>query len=149
MSNLSQFIGGSRPPKTLVNGFHAGTAYAILSSNPGEKIASGALSAGVLKTVLSVAGAGAVQLLYARVVDTTSRTLRLRVTIDGTYVFDATTATLTSNNAGMTAIGYLPASGSEIVTFDSVTFNTSIVVEVASSLSETDKIVTHIIYETR
>ena len=146
MSNLSQFIGGSRPPKSLVNHTSAG---GVVQSVPTatKSILSGALTAATLKTLLTITGAGAIKFLGVATVDATSRTVRLKVTIDGVVVYDATSSAITSSSLGLIAIGsiidaYIPQ-------LDNVAFNSTLLVEVASSLSETDKLSLRTVYETR
>ena len=147
MSNLSQFIGGSRPPKLLVNQCSDGSLINGVPTNGTITILSGALTAATLKSVLTISGAGAVKYLGLRKLDTTSRTIRLKITIDGVAVFDATSAVDTVSTHGFIAVGNRIDASFPIL--DSVTFNSSLVVEVASSLSETDKLVINTIYETR
>lgn len=148
MSNLSQFIGGSRPPKTIVNGCSSGTLLSGIGINGAKSIASGATTADVLKTMLSISGAGAVKFLWLIKVDTTPRTLRLKVTIDGVPVFDATSASDTNANHGLLAVGNTISSS--YPQLESVAFNSSLLVEAASSVaSETDKLTLYTIYETR
>lgn len=147
MSNLSQFIGGSRPPKTIVNSSSSGTLLASIGVNA-KSIASGATTADVLKTMLSISGAGAVKFLCLKKVDATPRTLRLKVTIDGVTVFDATSASDTNANYGLLAVG--SNIDSAWPQLESVAFNSSLLVEAASSVaSETDKLTLYTIYETR
>ena len=148
MSNLSQFIGGSRPPKTIVNSSSSGTLLSSIGVSGAKSIASGATTADVLKTMLSISGAGAVKFLCLTKVDTTPRTIRLKVTIDGVTVFDATSASDTNANYGLLAVG--SSIDSAWPQLDSVAFNSSLLVEAASSVaSETDKLTLYTIYETR
>ena len=148
MSNLSQFIGGSRPPKTIVNGCSSGVLTLSVGINSAKSIASGATTADVLKTMLSISGAGAVKFLWLKKVDATPRTLRLKVTIDGVAVFDATSASDANANYGFLAVGSnIDSSWPQL---ESVVFNSSLLVEAASSVTtETDKLTLYTIYETR
>ena len=147
MSNLSQFIGGSHPPQTLVNGFSDGLWLIPIPRSPAKGIPSGALTAGTLKTVLSITGPGAVNYLAINKIDATSRTVRLKVTIDGIAVFDVTSAANTTANNGLIAVGSVV--DTTWLQLGEVTFNASLLVEIASSLSETDKLNIFTIYETR
>ena len=150
MSNLSQFIGGSRPPKSIVNISSGGGVLqacpsgTLASSKP---ILSGALTANTLKTLLTISGAGAIKFLAARSLDATSRTIRLKITLDGVVVYDATSAAMTSDSYGMIAVGGMLSGAYEQL--GNIEFNISLVVEVASSLTETDKVQLQTIYETR
>ena len=146
MSNLSQFIGGSRPPKTIVNGCSSG-ALSSAPTNSTKTMLSGALTAGTLKTLLSITGAGEINYLALLKTDATNRTIRLKVTIDGVEVFDATSGADATAYLGLVAIGSLISSA--YPQLGGVVFNVSLLVEVASSLTETDKLTLATIYETR
>ena len=142
MSNLSQFIGGNKPPKALVN--YATSGVAGYTSTYGQSTLSGALTAATLKGVLNVSGSGVVNYVAAWVMDTTSRTLRIKVILDGVTIADVTSSAITTSLYGLIAVG----AGGSSTTIDHLTFNTSLVVQIASSLTETDKITTNIMYHT-
>lgn len=149
MSALSQFTGGRRLA-AIVNAFSGGGVSNSVYPTQGMKaLASGALIANTLTTVLSIAGRGLVNVLGAGGIDATSRTIRLKVTIDGLVVFDATTNAITASSYGLMAIGYCGNAGGSaaLPTFQPVRFNTSLLVQIASSVSETDKVVTAVNYE--
>lgn len=138
MSTLSQF-GGNRATTQIVN-FHSsgGTSTTNVSATAGAReVLSGALTAATLATVLTVTGAGRVPQLSAYSKDTTSRTIRLVVEVDGVSVFDATSSAITATNTGIFAAG---GGGNPLAVGEPITFNNSLVVRVASSLTETDKI---------
>ena len=141
MSNLSQFFGGNKPPKSIINAF-SNSGFSASGAVPPYNIkvvAIGAVTSNVLKTVLSVSGAGQIDFLSLTTVDTTSRTLRAKVTIDGTVVFDSTSAVIASVNYGFTPLGACSSSGGTPPALQPTFFNSSLLVEVASSLTETDK----------
>ena len=97
--------------------------------------ASGALTANTLKTMLSITGSGKCNLIAVTTADTTSRTVRLQITLDGVVIFNQTTGAITT--------------ASNPITFNnntSLDFLSSLKVEIASSLSETDKLSTSINY---
>jgi hypothetical protein len=75
-------------------------------------------------------------------VDSTSRTLRLKITVDGTSIYDVTSGTITSSGRGLIGIGsaYTDAGSTSIVTFQPIRYNATFKVEIASSLGETDKL---------
>ena len=143
MSNLSQFIGGNKPPKALVN--YATSGVAGYTAAYGQSTLSGALTAATLKEMLNVSGSGVVNYVAAFVADSTSRTLRVKVIVDGITVADITSSAITTPLYGLIAVGAGVASNT---TIDHLTFNTSLVVQIASSLTETDKITTNIMYHT-
>ena len=143
MSSLSQFTGGAKPPKALINSTSTSGSTAAYVGNSatlfiGKSVLSGACSAGVLKTIYSATGSGVVNVFACNGVDATSRTHRIKCTIDGVVVYDATTAAVAATDQGInliggyTNVGYLPM-------FDQIVYNTSFLVEYATSLTETDK----------
>ena len=149
MSNISQLIGTSNGPiSAIVNRFSDGGTNSggnIGSNSPGKAYASGALTANTLATVLSVTGRGRVNWLCAFAADSTSRTIRLKVTVDGVSIFDATSSAITSPNLGIIAIG----SGNDSAGYmmQPIDFNSSLLVQIASSLTETDKVTARVNYE--
>ncbi len=151
MSNIIQFFGSSRPPTSIVNGSSDGS-YAIgfdlsaASEYNLKEVATGALTADTLKTILTVSSSGVLNNLILGKIDATSRTIRLQVIVDGTTVFDATGSADTDETHTLLAVGnynntYGGAGGGR------VPFNTSLVVKAASSLTETDKLVLLTAYE--
>lgn len=147
MSTLSQFAGGGqRPPKALVNAFSvAGFGVSRVDLNTfnanAKQVLSGAMTAATLKTILSVTGSGSIDFLSARGMDATARTMRMKITIDGVVVFDYTSASIASATVnGAVFIGSGDGTGSVwSAGIEPTLFNTSLLVEVASSLTETDK----------
>ena len=149
MSNAEQFFGGRgapRPTGTL-NGTSAfrqvisASGSALASYTPVKVVASGACTANTLKTILSLSGSGVLSFLAVESANTTSRTHRIKVTLDGIVIFDATTAAVTSValiNAVIGSLSNVVASTSSSVEFEPLAFNTSLLVEYADSLSETD-----------
>lgn len=100
---------------------------------------SGALTAATLKTMLSVSGVGGtMSLLSLRAVDVTARTIRMKITIDGIVAYDATSASTTTANNGATIAGQF--SSSTPMTFTPISWRSTFLIEIASSLTETDKL---------
>lgn len=150
MSVLSQFSGGGIPrPAGLINGANTLSAFNIITDatvftvNDGvlKVVATGALTANTLSTILSLSGKGVISYLGALPVDTTSRTHRFKVTLDGTVIYDATSSATTAVTRLMNVIGqiYQPAANSSVVVTEPIFFNTSLLIEYASSVSETAK----------
>ena len=153
MSSLSQFVGsGGIRPAGLFNGASVGggaweNTVAINSATrglPPSQVAfgtTGALTANTLTTALSLTGQGAISLLGAAGVDVTSRTHRLKVTLDGTVIYDATSGAFTSTGAVLMAIGAFTPNASTFASplYEPLTFNSSLLVEYASSVTETAK----------
>lgn len=141
MSTLSQF-GGNRATKSIVHNRSSGnpTAVANLGSLDGLKeVLGGSMTAATLKTLLTISSGGEIPQLYAYSKDATSRTIRCKVTLDGTVAFDVTSAAVAATSSGMIVVGINPGAASQLP-FGPIKFNASCVVEVASSLTETDKV---------
>lgn len=137
-------IGGGAATKIIVNSFSAGGMSATgvnanAATNLGKATASGALTANTLATVLTISTPGRIPFLTAYSADITARTIRLVVIADGVTVFDATSDSITAVGRGLIAAGQAIA-GSGIQHGEPIRFNSSCVVRVASSLTETDKI---------
>ena len=149
MSNAAEKAAAS-----IVNGFSSGgPTSVVMAANGCKEILSGALSAGVLATVLSVTGGGVIDRLALYTKDATARTLRLQVVLDGVTAFDSTSASTSTTAAGIIAIGTVvlaEAAGSiySFMTGAAISFNSSCVIKVASDLTETDKIAVLISYRT-
>lgn len=104
---------------------------------------SGALTAGVLKDMLTISGSGGEMSQCVLInVDATARTMRLKVVADGYTAFDSTSASVAATPRGMFAAGYGTADGPPIK------WKTSLVISIASSLSETDKLILGLKYNT-
>jgi len=154
-----------KPVASIVNAFSAGGGTTLAqmgdinaTSYVGANLAyalSGALTANTLKTMLNItSGAGVVRFLGLRSEDAgVSHSLRIKVTIDGVVVFDATTAA--SNyavGAGVPVVGSLRWNATYSISdlaFGQLEYDTSFKVEIASSNSETDKLALLYNYETR
>jgi hypothetical protein len=156
MPSLSSLVGGKNQVASIVNGFNSGSpAGRLLDSGGGgfnvgvSNLASGALTAATLATVLNISGRGTLNFCAAKSADTTSRTIRLQVTIDGRVIFNSTSAAIAATGNGIIAAGNIPnqSGGNQGVVFQPIPFNTSCLVQIASSLSETDKITTMVNYE--
>ena len=153
MSTVSQFSGG-RKIAAITNFCSAGgVAVAVPNGSGslspaginGKRALSGALTAATLATALSITGRGALNFAAVGTEDTTARTVRLKVTIDGVSIFDATSSSVTAANQGLIGVGaiYVGSTG----TLQPVRFYTSCLVQIASSLTETDKISSVVNYE--
>lgn len=139
--------GGVPRPTGLLNG---ASAFKIMNSATpdlfsagwliAKTVTSGSTTAGVLKTVLSLSGTGVISFLAMGSADSTSRTHRLKVTLDGVVIFDATTAATANTTFVFSAIGCVvntAASTHSAPNFEPLSFNTSLLIEYADSLSET------------
>lgn len=145
MSALSQFI-GVRGPSGIING--GGTVlaryYGAVANLPDLEgllkiVLTPALTAGTLATVLNVTTGGTLSFLAVQGINATSRTHRLKITMDGVVVFDSTSIAISDHAYVLPAVGWLQgangARGNPI--FEPIHFNKSLLVEYASSLTET------------
>ena len=107
---------------------------------------SGALTAGVLSTILSISGsAGEMPILSVKAADATSRTQRIVVTCDGVVAFDSThTASAVTGN-GIVVVGQTNAASLNIP-LNTIKWRSTLLVQIASSISETDKSIVDYIY---
>lgn len=151
MSNLNQFFGNPLgiPPTLLVGNDTTITPTSVgLSTDVIRAMCnvkstlSGALTATTWKTLVSITGGGVLNFSAVQALDTTARSMGMRITIDGVVV--STRETL---DAAMNANAFIPVVGSSVTTtnlndfkFDPIPFAVSLLIEVRSSLSETDKI---------
>lgn len=102
---------------------------------------SGALTASTFKTMLNITGtSGKIPVLGLKTNDATARVISLRITIDSAYVTTITSSSITTSGNGIWAAGSRAASAGWIVDGEPLKFKTSCLVEIASSLTETDKI---------
>lgn len=137
-------FGGARPTTSIINVHSSGGTQSSgisASALPAARaLLSGALTAATLATLLNVTnGSGRVPVLAVGTLDATPRTARLKVTVDGTVVFDATSSSIAANGNGIFAAGSFSSSG-VFIPAEPIVFLQSFKVEVASSLSETDKL---------
>jgi hypothetical protein len=155
MSAIEQFFGGQRAPKSIVNAFNmaGATPVSMTGASQTKQTLTGAVTAGVLKTMLSLTGQGAVNILALATVNGTSRTLRMKITIDGVVVFDpGVSAAVVAAGRGIIPVGGISESSVAFTLNSSVLqnvyFNSSLLVEIASSLTETDFTTFHANYVT-
>lgn len=143
-----------RPPTSYIGG---GAAFVTFPSAPTPligvvKAASGATTANTLKTLVTHTGAGCLNFVALGTVDATARTIRAKVTIDSVVVLDVTSTSINTAGGGIMPVGSLAGyfdgtynQGSAIPA--KLAYNTSLLVEYASSLTETDKINTYLARE--
>ena len=145
MSSLSQFTGGSGlMPTSIVRG--PSSRIPGLINYAGDitqavRVLSGACTANTLKTILSISGRGAIGFLGANATDSTSRSNRIKITRDGIVIYD-TTESAAASQMFMQVIGSTSKAASEgfIGLIENIMyFNTSLLIEYATSLTETDK----------
>jgi len=146
MSNLNQFIG--KPPVStitnsfpLANGIQIASAANIATNTPITAALSGAMTANTLKTALTLSGAGTLDIFAATSADATVRAIRVKITIDGVVAYDKTASATATTSYGVLAVGsvHFDSASTRYPVPDPMTFNTSCLVEISSSFTETDK----------
>lgn len=137
MPNL--FRGSRGPALSIVNGYSAGGASIAGLNGAGNFncsviTAPGAYSAtpNTFQTVLSHTGRGCINVLNVYSTNATARTIRLRLTLDGNVVFDATSNSISAANTGMLVVGVLNTTFLDMQPID---YNESLLIEVASSVA--------------
>ena len=125
----------------------SGTAgLAITTHNEGINTLSGAMTLNTLKTFLSVSGTGGeMPLLTVRTNDATARTIRVKITVDG-VAYDFTSASISTSGNGVVLAGSTSSTNPSFT--PPIRWKSTFVIEVASSVSETDKLTIEWIYNT-
>ncbi len=144
MAAISAILGGGYLRPTSIVNAHSTTIQAPGANDAIDfavtpyvrAVNSGPCTASTLKTMLSLTGKGAISYLGLRGTDATSRTHRIKVTLDSTVIFDATSAASTSSRV-VSLIGFLSKDSAmnEMPLF----FDQNLTIEYASSVTETDK----------
>ena len=151
--------GLNAPPTSIVNGCSGGTLLSAsgggttpgtMDAISGKKYLSGALTAITYKELVSVTGPGVISSAYVQSVygDTTSRTIGLKITIDGRDVFSAISAASTIANDGLVGVGLASSgrAGFAQVMPEPKMFDSSLSISVRSSLNESDKLLLQVDY---
>lgn len=143
----------AKSTKSIVNKFSQASWAGVLlyTGYPNGGIitaTSGSMTAATLKTLLSVSGAsGQMTYLSVRTADATSRTIRVKITVDGIVACDATSASISAANTGGVWTGAstsaLPAN-----LLPPIFWKSTLLIEYASSLTETDKLIVEYAYNT-
>lgn len=119
----------------LLNGGASTLVYASTGAAANcASVSVGTLSAGVLKKVLSISGKGQINFLMALEVGVGPYNNQIKVTLDGTVIFDKTVSI--PQNYGVIAVGYgagAVATGDFLAMHQPIQFESSLLVEIASS----------------
>lgn len=115
------------------------TALTILTVNSSARNSvSGSLTANALVDLINESGsAGYLSQLSIFTADATSRTLRIVVTVDGTGIYDFTSAAISASSSGAVLAGNYSSSNASSLPV--IAYTNSIRVQYASSVTETDK----------
>lgn len=101
---------------------------------------SGALTASTFKIMVNITGtSGKVPICAVVTKDATARVISLRITLDGSYVTTITSSSISSSGYAIIAAG-TTASSTVLIDGEPLRFKTSCLIEISSSLTETDKI---------
>jgi hypothetical protein len=143
---------GTRRTTAIVNAVStAGYTASTIDADPMAVASlSGALTANTLKTMLDITTTGGrMPFLAIASTDATARTLRIVLTVDGVPVYDVTSASFSANNTGACLAGKARNETSGRYNFSpDIVWTTSIKVEIASSLTETNKFTAYWMYNT-
>ena len=145
-------IGGAAAVTSMVSALSTSTSLAFTSAAQSANAVtalSGAMTAGTLKTAYQASGKGRVNFFAVGVNDATSRTVRVRITVNGTVVFDKTSSTIVNNGQAVVAIGGISSASGNPIVFQPIDYTNGVLIEIASSLTETDKLTTAINAEVR
>lgn len=141
MSTFNQFFALSKKTTAILNKSNATTTglngiSVYLQNTP---ILSGALVANTLSTVVSHTGSGSINFLAVYANDTTSRDIRVKLTLDGNVVYNELASAIASTGTGLKPLGiYHYTQG--YLSYEPIAYNESMIVEISSSLTETDKL---------
>lgn len=125
----------------------SGTAGATLTTHiEGINTLSGAMTANTLKSFLSISGTGGeMPVLSVRTNDATARTIRVKITIDG-LAYDFTSASISASGVGVILAGSNSSANPSFT--PPIRWKSTLIIEIASSVSETDKLTIEWIYNT-
>jgi len=145
--------GAAKATRTIVNAFTqaswTGRPITTAANQGAISALSGSMTAATLKTLLNISGSSVnmTQLTF-RTADATARTIRVKITIDGFVASDATSSSISASNTGCAIAGSTaPSSGHSVIT-PPIKANSTLLIEYASSLTETDKITAEYDYNT-
>lgn len=129
-----------------VTGLLNGGASTLVYANTGAaancaSVSVGTLSAGVLKKVLSISGKGRINFLMALENGVGPYNNQVKVTLDGVEIFNKTPSV--AQNYGVMAVGYgagALASGDFLAMHQPIQFESSLLVEIASSSASSSQV---------
>ena len=141
--NASDLLSGASSARSTTSVVTKTTETNLSNLSNSRSALSGALTAATAKTMLSLSGvSGLMSLCALKSTDVTARTQTLKVTYDGTVVYNATIAT-SALNVGQYACGvggaYDVANSISSPSLP-IKFQSTLLVEITSSLTETDKL---------
>jgi len=158
MSNLNQFYGNvlSRTPTSIIASDLTDAVSLTGLTNAASRMAvgvravlSGAMTADTWKETLSVTGAGVLNFASTQTQNATSRNVGIRITLDGAVVISRTSTAVVTTNGIVLAVGSMVSTDNlNDFKFEDIPFNVSMKIEILSSVTETDKLLTAYKYRT-
>lgn len=152
MSVFNQFLGIVKPPLSIYNRYSTNNESCTTIQYDqvlAKRLPSGACTANVFKEIINITGSGILYIAAVATVDTTSRYIQIDVYIDGVQQHIQST-TITTAYVAQIMYGYLvpapSAADNQIGPMPGVIFNKSLVIKIANSVSETDKIALYVSY---
>lgn len=146
MIDSRDIFGGSTSlsaTKNLYNACSTAGYTALLSmgtNSVARNSTSGALTANTLVDLINESGsAGYISQLSIQTADATSRTLRIVIIVDGTTIYDFTSAAITDSNSGAVLAGSFSSTNPQ--SLPPIYYTNSIRVQYASSVTETGKFI--------
>jgi hypothetical protein len=107
---------------------------------------SGALTANTLVDLINESGsAGEISHLALKTNDATARTIRVVVTIDGTVIFDRTSASVSTTDSGIALAGQINSGLS--IALPPIKYTNSKRIQYASNQNETGKFTTYLAFQ--
>jgi hypothetical protein len=149
--NSSDLLSGASSARSTTSVVNKSAAVDLANVATANIALSGALTGNTLKTMLNISGAaGRMSLCLIRALDATTRTMRLVVTADGNVIYDKSITVSTDRRGfGAAGIGGLGSAGSFITApCTEILWQSTLLVQISSSLTETDKIDFHSDYVT-
>ena len=140
--NASDLLSGASSNRSTTSVVNTDLNFNLTNALSPRTALSGALTATTLKTMINLSGVrGVVALCALRTTDATARTIRLKITCDGVVVYDKSSA-VNSSGQGIFSNGFSGTGSSNPfpVGANMLRFQSTFVIEISSSLSETDKL---------
>ena len=138
----SSFFRPNLPPAVLAN---TDTKRTIVKSTQ-DGLASPTYTAGVYTNTLSLSGvAGILKSLAVVTSDATPRVLTMKITIDGTEVYEKSSGSISAGGEGLVGAGSLDGNDYLLDT-DCIAWNSSLLVELKSDLSGGSQTNTYVSY---
>lgn len=126
-------------------GWNPGQIDSFTANDDTITATSGSLTANTLATAFSRGVACTMPQLTIRKTDTTSNTIRVRVTVDGEVVFDRTSTAATTNNYGICLAGR--KNSSSLLVLPPLVATESLLIEWASNNTESGKFRIEYLYQ--